>query len=113
MEGMPQLPRKGVPECLKNPNDELYQLVVATGDISTAHRRYRREATELTRGFIQQACPHYKKSLVDDLLCRSGEDTGRAYRGRTCHGCMAVGQFTAKGMFLGEIAPSAASPVAA
>jgi hypothetical protein len=85
--------------------------MVVAGDLRPG-TKLRRQAAEKTRQFIHEECPHYKKSRVDDILCRSGEDTGRAYRGRTCWGCTAASQFSPNGFFVGDIT-SAAAPLPA
>ena len=101
MNGMPRLPRQTLPRELTDPQTDLGRLVVLTGDL-TAGTQLRRAVAGKTIDFIQKACPHYKMSHTDDLLCRSGEETGRAYRGRNCSECT-VGQFSASMLFLGEI----------
>ena len=102
MKGMPQVSRKGIPEELQTPGSELVVLLAAAGNVDTRERQIRHDIVEEAHDLIHQACPHYKPSRVDDLNCRSGEDTGRAYRGRTCHGCQA-GQFGANGFFIGDV----------
>ena len=101
MNGMPRLPRQTLPRELTDPQTDLVKLVVLAGDMQTASQ-LRRAVLGKAKEFIHKACPHYKVSHTDDILCRSGEETGRAYRGRNCSECT-VGQFSASMLFLGEI----------
>jgi len=101
MNGLPRLPRQPLPRELTDPQTDLGKLVVLAGDLEP-DTPLRRAVTGKAREFLQKACPHYKMSHGDDVLCRSGEETGRAYRGRNCSTCT-VGQFSASMMFLGEI----------
>lgn len=101
MNGMPSLRRRAVPSALTNPESEINRLITATGDLDTRDPDRRLFAAK-TQQMVLRDCSSYRVSRIDDVLCRSGEDTGQAFRGASCAQCH-VGQFSKNMVFVGQI----------
>lgn len=101
-QGMPRVQQKVLPRELIERGSDLNQMVSLAGDL-VSHRHGSAQAlVNKTRTLLHQACPHYKPSRKDPVICRSGEDNGRAYRGRVCSQCT-VAQFSPNMVFIGEL----------
>ena len=98
---MPFLRRQDLPLELTNPQSETTKLIAFVGDLGISDP-LRPIAAAKTREILRQNCPSYKVSRIDDLLCRSGEDTGQAFRGACCANCTAS-QFSKNMVFVGQI----------
>jgi len=99
----PVLPRE-----LVNRESSLTKLIVIAGDMSVIDPN-RAAVVSKTQAILRHACRSYQPSVGgDDLLCRSGEETGFPYRGKACSQCT-VGQFSKSMFFVGTISPAAKS----
>jgi hypothetical protein len=99
---MPSLRRQDLPLELTSPQSKTTQLVSLVGDLQASDPD-REIAAAKTRDILRRNCSSYRVSRIDDLLCRSGEDTGQAFRGAACASCTAVGQFSKNMVFVGQI----------
>lgn len=93
--------RRDLPSELTNPQSDTSQLVAYAGDLRL-NDPDRPILAAKTREFLRHSCPSYQVSRVDDILCRSGEDTGQAFRGALCAGCT-VSSFSKNMVFVGQI----------
>ena len=99
----PVLPRE-----LVSRESALTKLIVIAGDMSVIDPN-RAAVVSKTQAILRHACRSYQPSVGgDDLLCRSGEETGFPYRGKACSQCT-VGQFSKSMFFVGTIYPAAKS----
>ena len=99
----PVLPRE-----LVSRESALTKLIVVAGDMSVIDPN-RAAVVSKTQTILRHSCHSYRPSIGgDDLLCRSGEETGFPYRGKACSQCT-VGQFSKSMFFVGSIAPAAKS----
>lgn len=101
MLGMPSLRSQVLPLELTNPQSDTARLVTYAGALRSQDPD-RVVIAAKTRDVLRQNCPSYRVSRIDDLLCRSGEDTGQAFRGPACATCT-VGQFSRSMFFVGQI----------
>jgi hypothetical protein len=97
----PSFRRQDLPLELTNPQSDTTKLLAFVGDLGIRDPD-RPIAAAKTRDILRQSCPSYRVSRIDDLLCRSGEDTGQAFRGAFCAYCTAS-QFSKNMVFLGQI----------
>lgn len=104
----PSLPRQDLPLELTNPQSDTTKLLAFVGDLGIRDPD-RPIAAAKTRDILRQSCPSYKVSRIDDLLCRSGEDTGQAFRGLFCANCTAS-QFSKNMVFVGQITSTPRRP---
>jgi len=109
MLGIPSLRRPDLPSELTNPLSDTSKLVALAGDLNTRDPD-RPVVAAKTREFLRNDCPSYKVSRVDDILCRSGEDTGEAFRGALCGACTAS-WFSKNMVFVGQITLASRRPL--
>jgi hypothetical protein len=96
-----RLSRPVIPKELVDRESDLTKLIVFAGDMSAIDPK-RGPVVAKTQDLLRQACRSYQPSTGgDDLLCRSGEETGHPYCGRACAQCT-VGQFSRAMFFVGE-----------
>jgi len=108
MQGNLQIARPVLPRELVSRESALTKLIVVAGDMSVIDPK-RTAAVSKTQAILRRACRSYRPSVGgDDLLCRSGEETGNPYRGRACSECT-VGQFSQRMFFVGAIHPATKS----
>ena len=72
-----------LPSELTNPHSDTARLVTYAGALRSQDPD-RVVIAAKTRDVLRHNCPSYQVSRLDDLLCRSGEDTGQAFRGAAC-----------------------------
>jgi hypothetical protein len=97
-----RLSRPILPKELIDRESDLTKLIVFAGDMSVIDPN-RAPVVAKSKDLLRRACRSYRPSTGgDDLLCRSGEETGHPYRGKACARC-AVGQFSRSLFFVGEI----------
>ena len=101
MQGMPSLRSQVLPLELTNPLSDTARLVTYAGALRS-HDPDRVVIAAKTRDVLRNSCPSYQVSRIDDLLCRSGEDSGQAFRGPACATCT-VGQFSMNMFFVGQV----------
>ena len=93
--------RPFLPKELVDRESDLVKLIVFAGDLS-AIDPHRGPVVAKTQELLRRGCRNYRPSTGgDDLLCRSGEETGRPYRGEACSRCI-VGQFSRSLFFVGQ-----------
>jgi hypothetical protein len=91
-----------LPKELVDRQSDLGKLIVFAGDLSVIDP-IRSPTVVKTQDLLRRACRNYRPSTgEDDLLCRSGEETGHPYRGRACAQCT-VGQFSETMFFVGSL----------
>jgi hypothetical protein len=101
MHGNLRLASPVLPKELVDRGSDLTKLIVFAGDMSVIDPK-RGPVVAKTQDLLQRACRNYRPSTGgDDLLCRSGEETGHPYRGEACSRCT-VGQFSQSLFFVGE-----------
>ena len=97
-----RLSRPVLPKEMVDRESDLTKLIVLAGDMSVIDPK-RSPVVAKTQDLLRHACRSYRPSTGgDDLLCRSGEETGHPYHGRACAQCT-VGQFSRSMFFVGEI----------
>jgi hypothetical protein len=97
-----RLSRPVLPKEMVDRESDLTKLIMFAGDLIAIDPN-RGPVVAKTQDLLRQACRNYRPSTGgDDLLCRSGEETGRPYRGESCSQCT-VGQFSRSMFFVGEI----------
>ena len=101
MLGMSSLRSQILPLELTNPQSDTARLVTYAGALRLEDPD-KVIISAKTRDVLRHSCPSYQVSRVDDLLCRSGEDSGQAFRGPACATCT-VGQFSRSMFFIGQI----------
>ena len=101
MLGMPSLRSQVLPFELSNSQSDTARLDTYAGALRSEDPD-RVVIAAKTRDVLRHSCPSYQVSRVDELLCRSGEDTGQAFRGPACATCT-VGQFSMNMFFVGQI----------
>ena len=103
MYGTVHLAHPVPPRELVDRESDLTKLIVFAGDMSVIDPK-RGPVVAKTQDLLRRACRSYRPSNGgDELVCRSGEETGHPYRGKACARC-AVGQFSRSMFFVGEIA---------
>ena len=101
MYGTVRLAHPVLPRELVDRESDLGKLIMFAGDLSVIDPK-RGPVVAKTQDLLRQACRSYRPSTGgDDLLCRSGEETGHPYCGRACAQCT-VGQFSKAMFFVGE-----------
>jgi hypothetical protein len=96
-----RLSRPVLPKEMIDRESDLTKLIVFAGDMSVIDPK-RGPVVAKTKDLLRRACRNYRPSTGgDDLICRSGEETGHPYRGRACAQCT-VGQFSKAMFFVGE-----------
>jgi hypothetical protein len=101
MQGTVSIARPFPPRELVNRESALFKMIVIAGDMSVIDPK-RTAAVSKTQTILRHACRSYQPSVGgDDLLCRSGEETGFPYRGKACSQCT-VGQFSKNMFFVGQ-----------
>lgn len=101
------LKRPGLPRELLSRRGLLAKEVDAVA--SLPRNTFRQACTQKVNEFTRRFCHSFKPSHVDPLLCRSGETSGRPFRGSACAQCQ-LGQFSSNLVFIGQITSAPAQP---
>ena len=97
-----RLSRPVLPKEMIDRESDLTKLIVFAGDMSVIDPK-RGAVVAKTQDLLRRSCRSYRPSNGgDELVCRSGEETGHPYCGRACAQCT-VGQFSRGMFFVGEI----------
>lgn len=102
-----RLPAHEIPAELMNPRSDLGVVIDTVAAMREGDSPLQQAFIRKTHSLLKLACPQFRPSRIDPLLCRSGEDNGQPYRVLACHKCQ-VGQFSESG-FVGEILAAAPS----
>lgn len=107
-EGGTLTQKPSLPRDLSRRGSDLDRLITIAGDAAAQGTFGAANTVAVTRGMIRKLCPEYRPSKASqiEVLCGSGEDSGRPIR-TGCGVCL-VGQFTAAGKFLGDVIPTSA-----
>lgn len=107
-EGRTLARRSTLPRDLSRRGSDLDRLITIAGDAATESTFGAANTVAVTRSMIHKLCPDYRPSRACqiDVLCGSGEDNSQPLRS-SCGICL-VGQFTAKGGFIGDVFPVSA-----
>jgi len=100
--------RSCLPRDLSRRGSDLDRLITIAGDAAANGTFGAADTVAVTRSILRRLCLDYRPSRACHIgvLCSSGEDNGQPFRSG-CGICL-VGQFTAAGMFLGDVIPTSA-----
>jgi hypothetical protein len=101
---------KQLPRELFQRDSDLDVLITIAGNAAAKRSFAFTSTVKTTRKLLRNDCPNYLPSLSspNEVLCRSGEEDGTPYRaGSDCFRCRAA-QFSANGLFIGEMTTSSA-----
>ena len=100
--------RDRLPRELIQRGSDLDQMITLAGDAAASNSFGAQGTLKAARSMIKRLCPKYRPSRASSIetVCGSGEDDGQPFRSG-CGVCL-CGQFTAAGMYLGDVIPMSA-----